>query len=166
MCSCLHVTSTCSREFSSCVKSRVKSAACCPTRLSQHIGKADVWTQGRVHFHPGRHGVKLTVVVELIQKFLRENSKIWFSDNWYSMFRTNKTSPFCLCCYVFPWQGDFQFVSVEIHTDSLSPGRPLCFCVAVSSPWEESSVSLPPPPSPAPGCAPQSKWGHPLCPYL
>lgn len=48
----------------------------------------------------------------------------------------------------------------------LSPGRPLCSCVVFSSPWEESSVSLPPLPSPVPGCAPQNKWGHPLCPYL
>lgn len=41
-----------------------------PTRLAQHVGEADVRAQRRVHLHPGRHGVKLTVVVQLVQKFL------------------------------------------------------------------------------------------------
>lgn len=73
MCCCLHVASTCFRAFSSCrVCEAMCAASCCPTRLAEHVGKADVWAQGRVHFHPGRHGVKLTVVMELIQKFLRE----------------------------------------------------------------------------------------------
>ncbi len=52
------------------------AVAHCPTRLAQHVGEADVGAQGRVHLHPGRHGVKLTVVVELVQEFLRENGKI------------------------------------------------------------------------------------------
>lgn len=47
------------------------AASCCHTRLSQHVGEAHVWAEGRVHLHPGGHGVKLTVVMELIQKFLK-----------------------------------------------------------------------------------------------
>lgn len=63
------------------------AVACCPTRLAQHVGKADVWAQGWVHLHPGRHGVKLTVVVELVQEFLSKNNKVWIQhNNRYLMF--------------------------------------------------------------------------------
>ncbi len=72
------------------------AVACCPTRLAQHVGKADVWAQGRVHLHPGRHGVKLTVVVELVQEFLSENNKIWIQDgNWSLNFLQIEMVLFC-----------------------------------------------------------------------
>lgn len=122
----------------------------CPTWLSQHVGKADVWAQAWVHFHPGWHGVKLAMIMELIQKFLCEQKKVMWDRNEKKKPKLKQVvlfklySSFCIC----------------------SPGNLLCFCVAVFSPSEESSASPPPPPSPEPWYAPQNKWGHLLCPYL
>ena len=45
-----------------------------PTGLAQHVGEADVGADGGVHLHPGRHGVQLAVVVQLVQEFLNSNT--------------------------------------------------------------------------------------------
>ena len=59
-----------------------------PTGLAQHVGKADVGADGRVHLHPGRHGVQLAVVVQLVQEFLHTNttSSIRLTvDRWWGL---------------------------------------------------------------------------------
>lgn len=69
----------------------------CPTWLSQHVGKADVWAQAWVHFHPGWHGVKLAMIMELIQKFLCEQKNVMQDRNeenkqsWSKWFFSNCT---------------------------------------------------------------------------
>lgn len=74
--------------------------ASCPTWLSQHVGKADVWAQAWVHFHPGWHGVKLPMIMELIQKFLCGQKNVMRDRNEE---KKAETSVFFQTVLIFPY---------------------------------------------------------------
>lgn len=165
MCCCLYVTATCFEALGSCGRAtpRVLWPAVIPgwpsmlaKRMSElRVGyisiQADMewswpwsWSSSRNFW---------------------ENQNKFQDKNWYLMFK--------LIDFILFWlhnekPGQFSYMWQLLHicVSSLSPGKPLCFCVVASSPWVESSVSPPPPLSPEHGCVPQNKSGRPPCPYL
>lgn len=80
------------------------AAPCCRTRLSQHVGEAHVGAEGGVHLHPGGHGVQLTVVMELVQKFLKNIHLvkiIFFFDETLSLVSPSPERTPCSFAAVF-----------------------------------------------------------------